>query len=77
MSVYSHREISPKSNIEPVFVGHKIAKQVENRGQRCGVNADFAPILANALEIPSTKTVLKGKVLMDIAEQHFSSRSLI
>ncbi len=77
MSVYSHREISPRLSIKLVFMCRKIAKQVENRGERFGINACFAHISAIALEILLEKTVLRGKVLVDIAKQRFISQSLI
>jgi hypothetical protein len=67
MSVYSHREISPKLSIKLGFMSRKIAKEVENRGARPGGNACFASILAFNPEIPLEKTFLQGKVLVDLA----------
>jgi hypothetical protein len=72
MSVYSHREISPKLSIKLGFMSRKIAKQVENRGARPGGNACFASILAFNLEIPLEKICLQGKVLMDLAGDYIS-----
>jgi hypothetical protein len=60
MSVYSHREISPKLSIKLGFMSRKIAKQVENRGARPGVKACFACILAFNLENLVGEDILTG-----------------
>jgi hypothetical protein len=55
MSVYAHREISPKLSIKLRSTGRKIEKQVENREEMPRINARFACIPAVAIEMLFSK----------------------
>jgi hypothetical protein len=60
MSVYPHREISPKLGIKLFFMSRKIAKQVEVMGETGGMNGFSACTLAATLENPVREDIPKG-----------------